>query len=303
MKKILVPVDFSDYSINAFRLATYMAKVKGMKVKLLHIIEQPNLSLSTLPYFKQSNEEYLMKVEENAREHLKRLLTLEHANELEAEYEVRRSKAGIVKELQKEECDVIIMGRRRLENDQTLFLGSVAEKTVRLCAVPVITVGELSPNYGIHNIVFASDFEDEEQGPIIQRVIDLSVIFQAKLHFLYVVLNRDFLNLDKSRETIIYRSSKFDLKGHDIEMVVADTQEEGINQFIEDTRADLLALCTHGRGGLANFFWGSVAENMTAFASVPVLTYNIHKKKIEKAAKPVTRERIVLRNKSGENVT
>lgn len=297
MKKILVPIDFSDYSINAFQMASYMAKVKGMQIKLLHIIEQPAFKLG-----EKNSDEYLSKVEAHTKEHLERLVSLEHTSGLNAEYEVRRSKAGIVKELLKENCDVIVMGRRRAENDQVMFFGSTAEKMVRLSSVPVITVGELPQHYSIKNIVFASDFEDEAQAPIIQRVKDLATIFNARLHFLYVVVNRDLLSIDKSRETILYRTSKFDLSGHDVEMVVADTEDEGLSQYMQETGSDLLALCTRGRSGLASFFLGSVAETVAAFAPTPVLTYNISKAKVEKASRPITRERIVVRGKENRPV-
>lgn len=299
MKKILVPIDFSDYSINAFRLATHIARIKGMSIKLLHVIERTH---KFSDYFKKNDEEYHRKIEEHTREHLQRLVSLEHAAGLNADYEVRRSKAGIAKELLKEECDVIIMGRRRLENDQVAFFGSVAEKLVRLSPIPVMTVGELPENFGIKTIVYASDFEEEEQAPIIQRVIDLATIFSAKLHFLNVTLNRDLLSVEKSRERLIYRASKFDLQGHDIQLYVADTQEAGINQFIIDSGADLLALCTHGRNAFANFFIGSIAENMTAFAPIPVVTYNINKKMVERTSRPITREKVILRNKPGKTV-
>jgi nucleotide-binding universal stress UspA family protein len=39
MRKILVPVDFSEYSLNALEVAVYIAKVKEMSIKLLHVME------------------------------------------------------------------------------------------------------------------------------------------------------------------------------------------------------------------------------------------------------------------------
>ncbi|MBX9853092.1 MAG: universal stress protein [Cytophagaceae bacterium] len=302
MKKILVPIDFSDYSNNAFRMATYFAKVKGMSIKLLHIVEEPNLHIGSLPFVRKSNPEYVSDMEVTTKEHLARMASLEAADGVEVDYEVRISKAGVAKEILKEECDVIMMGRRREENAEAFFTGSVAEKIVRLSQVPVITVGGLPKYYSINNIVFASDFEEPELNPILNRVFDLGYIFKAHLHFLYVVLNREFTSEEKSKEKVRDLVKSFDLRGNEVDIYMADSEEAAISQYVEDVGGDLLILCTHGRKGLSRFFIGSVSENMAAYASIPVLTYNVGVKKTEKIVKPLWREKSALKRKRSEKI-
>jgi hypothetical protein len=48
-------------------------------------------------------------------------------------------------------------------------------------------------------------------------------------------------------------------------------------------------MVTHGRSGIGHFFKDSVAENVSSYGTIPVLTYNISKKKIDRSAKPITR--------------
>jgi nucleotide-binding universal stress UspA family protein len=300
MKKILVPIDFTEYSKNAFRMAAYMARVKGMSIKLLHVIEEP-IQIEGVPFINKDKGE-MIELKKNTEEHLRRMAALEKIDEIDVQYEVRTTKKAIAKEILNEECDLIIMGRRRPLNAEVFWTGSVAEKTIRLSSIPVITVGELSENYAINNIVFASDFEEPEIAPIIQRVIDLAAIFKANLNFLCVVINREILSEKTSEKSVRERLNKFDLKDHDVNIYFAASQEEGIRQYVDDTGADLLALCTHARSGFSQFFIGSIAENMAAYAGVPVLTYSISKKKIERAARPIKREKIILRKKREENL-
>lgn len=290
MKKILVPIDFTDYSNNAFRMATYLAKVKGMAIKLLYIIEEHSSVFGNIPFLKKNKEEYSQEMERATREQMERLAALERANEIQIEYEVRRSKDGAAKEILKESCDLIVMGRKK-EGVEDVHFGSVTEKVVRLSPVPVISVSFLPQNFEIRKIVFASDFQ-ENINPILQRVFDLASIFRADLHFLYVELNREFLNESDSKEKVKEYIRNVDLKGKDVEVYFASTQEEGMAYYIEDNKPDLLALCTHGRKGIAHFFLGSVAENMSAYATIPVLSYNINPKMVERAAKPIMREKI-----------
>jgi nucleotide-binding universal stress UspA family protein len=54
--------------------------------------------------------------------------------------------------------------------------------------------------------------------------------------------------------------------------VRAGSAEEEILEAAADTHADLIVIGTHGRGGLAHLFLGSVAEKVIRSAPCPVLT-------------------------------
>jgi len=52
---------------------------------------------------------------------------------------------------------------------------------------------------------------------------------------------------------------------------------EEIIAYAEDTEADLIAMCTHGRAGLARWAYGSVAEKVMRHAPCPVLLVRARK--------------------------
>jgi nucleotide-binding universal stress UspA family protein len=56
-------------------------------------------------------------------------------------------------------------------------------------------------------------------------------------------------------------------------VVVNPRVAEGILEEAEAQQADLIALATHGRGAVARFFLGRVADKVVRGASVPVLVY------------------------------
>src|SRR6478736_8209988 len=108
MKTILVPTDFSDFSNNAIKYAAHFARVKGMAVKVLHIIEEPGV-LGKIPFLnKGKTEEDLREQEATTRAHLERLIALENSDQVKMEYEVRRTTNGVAKEILDEPCDVIV---------------------------------------------------------------------------------------------------------------------------------------------------------------------------------------------------
>jgi len=50
---------------------------------------------------------------------------------------------------------------------------------------------------------------------------------------------------------------------------------KGILDFSNSVGADLIAVITHGRKGLAHFIEGSVAEDVTNHATLPIISFKI----------------------------
>ena len=53
------------------------------------------------------------------------------------------------------------------------------------------------------------------------------------------------------------------------------TIEQGILNYANSIRADIIALATHGRTGLAHFFEGSISEDIANHSVLPVMTFKI----------------------------
>lgn len=62
----------------------------------------------------------------------------------------------------------------------------------------------------------------------------------------------------------------------DVEVRFGEPAEE-IIAFAQDAKADLIAMCTHGRTGLARWAYGSVAEKVLRHAHCPVLLVRARK--------------------------
>jgi nucleotide-binding universal stress UspA family protein len=64
-------------------------------------------------------------------------------------------------------------------------------------------------------------------------------------------------------------------KGADVETRVETSGQpaNAILRIAEEEEADLIAMSTHGRGGVARLLLGSVADKVVRGAKVPVLLY------------------------------
>jgi len=59
----------------------------------------------------------------------------------------------------------------------------------------------------------------------------------------------------------------------DLEVLVDHEPAEGILAFLEESGADLVAMATHGRGGVARLVLGSVADRVVRSGRTPVLLH------------------------------
>jgi nucleotide-binding universal stress UspA family protein len=181
---------------------------------------------------------------------------------------------GIIKETEKFDIDMIVMGSQGASGLQEMFIGSNTEKVVRRSKVPVLVIKEGNDNFDIKKIVFASNFNDECKKTF-QKVLDFTNLFRAELSLLYVNTIHNF----NTTRVIEERMSDF-IK--DFKMCKCTKNiyndisiENGILSFSRELDADLIALNTHGRSGLSQLFNGSIGQELTNHALRPVITFKI----------------------------
>ena len=139
--KILVPIDFSDYTDEILHAAVQLAQKFGSTLHLLHVI--PNMDYFT-PYESFLPAESLI----NAQRDIER----EVDKDMDAITKkigdvpvVRAVRAGvafaeIVDYVRKEGIDLVVMGTHGRGGIEHILLGSVAEKVIRRAPCPVMTI-------------------------------------------------------------------------------------------------------------------------------------------------------------------
>lgn len=276
MKRILVPIDFSKESEGAARVAARIARRTGSEIYLLHMLELPvntidPTELSTIVSEPQAI--YFMKKAREKFEKFKKSPFFQGIKVIES-VQFHYAFKGIIKESEKFNIDLIVMGSQGASGLQEMFIGSNTEKVVRRSKVPVLVIKEGSDDFAVRNIVFASDFGVESKKTF-QNVLDFANLFRAELHLLYVNTIHNF-NTTRAIE------EKIDNFIDDFKMCKCTTNiyndisiENGILSFARGIDADLIALNTHGRSGLSQLFNGSVGQELTNHALRPVITFKI----------------------------
>jgi nucleotide-binding universal stress UspA family protein len=142
----------------------------------------------------------------------------------------------------------------------------------------------------LKNVLVATDFGDASDVAL-QYGRELARTFGATLHVLHVVadyagnfgawpgyipypghLQLDIQGAAKRRlQTLISDEDRLTLRARPM-VVVAMGVAHAIVNYAEEIRADIIVVGTHGRGPVAHFMIGSVAERVVRTASCPVLT-------------------------------
>jgi nucleotide-binding universal stress UspA family protein len=141
IKRILVPVDFSDSSEHAVDHAIEVARTFGAKIDLFH--SYPSAPGSITPYgpvlpegiyqaYRDSAEARISEVRDRVRD---------AGVEVSAHLSSDVPSVAIVEAAKTLEADLIVIGTRGLSGLKHVLLGSVAERTVRSAECPVLTVG------------------------------------------------------------------------------------------------------------------------------------------------------------------
>ncbi|MCK6604430.1 MAG: universal stress protein [Ignavibacteriaceae bacterium] len=140
-KKILVPIDFSDFSKNAFKYSLSFAKQHNAAITLVYVMEPvfypPDLSLGqiTLPAVD-------LDMEGKAREELEKVADLARNEGVAAATIIKMGKpfVEIIDTAREEDSDLIIISTHGHSGMEQILFGSTADKVVRKAPCPVLVI-------------------------------------------------------------------------------------------------------------------------------------------------------------------
>ncbi|MBD0776748.1 universal stress protein [Maribacter sp. ANRC-HE7] len=278
MKKILVPVDFSEFSENALEVAAHLAKKIDADLILLHM-----LGLSEAIFTKNEAQEfmeaqYYMKLaKKRFNEFLdKPFLKGVKMFEIVQNYKDFNELNNVVKE---HGIDLVVMGSHGATGISGLFVGSNTEKVVRNCEVPVLVIKKKRTDFDIKKAVFASDFGVEHK-EVYHKALKFFDMLNVEVHKVYINRpNQYFKSTEEIKEQIavfmgVAHHGKIPAK-ENVTILNDYSLEQGIYNYAQTINADIIALPTRGRKGLAHFFKGSVGEDIANRADLPVITFRV----------------------------
>lgn len=266
-------MDFSETAVEAFKFATAIAERSNGTIHLLHVVELPVLydSAAVLSF----EQAYMSDRKKEVEKHFARLKE-KYARDLPISVKSHVEYGGTVHVIRRmileTKADLVVIGTHGAKGLKEFTVGSNTEKIVRSSPVPVISMKKGLKHVKSIVVPTTPDFEMEK---FTMEVKELQNFFGATLHVLYVNTPARFRTDSHIKQSMKEFAKRFMLKNYTLNIFNDITEEEGIKNFSREIKADIIAMRTHGRRGIAHLASGSIAEDVVNHIDCAIWTYMI----------------------------
>jgi nucleotide-binding universal stress UspA family protein len=291
-RKILVPLDGSDFAEQALPLATSIARQSGAALQLVRA-HSPVAMLSTESEF-VVDQRLDAKIQENETAYLDEVVNkLRRIVPIEIDHVLVNSFAAdaLYEQAIAASADLVVMATHGRNGFSRFWLGSVADALIRRLPMPILLIRpqeekpDLTAEIILRRILIPLDgsaLAEQILSPAIEfgslarveytlvRVVEPIMLPTEEFNEPLVdqLEHRAQLYLDRVAEKLRDRSLIVKTR-----ILVNRPAAVAILEEAHVIKAGLVALATHGRGGLGRLLLGSVADKVVRGAQVPVLLH------------------------------
>lgn len=257
MNTVIVPVDFSDTSLNAARYATQLLTGHyGVTMILHHVYDKPSHASEAL----------------SKLENLKEELSKSGVVKITA---LAEEGGDFISELEKlarhQQADMIIMGITGRSTIGQTLIGSNTLKMVERKVCPVLIVPAETQYRDVRNVLLTSDFKHVNSSTPTVPIRKILKTFKPNLHIInvdsehYVALTEEY---QAERAKLKDMFSDFNPEFYFLGLYDVD---EAINQFAKDKDVDIIIVIHKAHSLISRMFVKSHTKRLAYHSSVPVL--------------------------------
>lgn len=290
-KKVLIPIDFSDYSIKACEVGINYAYKAGAEVMIMHAYFSPFFPSAipmgdTLAY--QVNEEesvqnVLKQVKKdmgNICQVIDKKMKAGELPQLKYDYVLREGlpEEEIVAYCKEYRPSLVVMGTRGKGQKELDLIGSVTGEVIEVNKGPVLAIPEHVPFTDlsvIKNVAFATSF-DQRDLIAFDKFMDIMKGFNINIHIFNISTSCNDWNEIKLAGAVEYFKKQYPEAS--ISFTVLDDGDLllSVEKFVRDKNIELISLSTQRRGIFARMFSPSIARRMLFHTDTPLLVIHAH---------------------------
>lgn len=260
MMKILIPVDYSDTSLNALLYA-------------IHIFGQSNVEYTVLNTYGTSSTAFHIKsmddiLEEDSQNEMKAFTqkvkkTYPHID-LKPQVVKNNAVSAITSRGNSGQFDFIVMGTKGASGLKEVFIGSVAGGVISKTSAPVVVVPSNYLQRSLDEIVFAVSNDPLSDEKVVEPLRKLAKMHSCTVKVLHVAQDEkpdieEVLNtIEDLHPSVTYGFGSGDINAR-------------LNDYLKNEDAALLCLVRTKKGFFSRIFNNSVTLKQTFNSSVPLL--------------------------------
>ena len=293
IKRVLVPVDFSEASEKAVRYGLSLAVELSASLVLEHIVPSPAALTYAFPMETRAPTPEQMS---EMRARLETLIDIDYRRSIPTECIVKVGDVADELIAATASADLTVMGTHGRRRFKRWILGSVTESLLRRIHIPILTVAHLDPEHEMKSVgpvplrklLYATDLSPAA-GDATGSVIAFAAEFSAELIILHVMpepgwsYGVEVVPLDIETRTSEFRKGLIRRLETSVPEparsdprvrteLVAGVPHETILRVADQERADMIVLNLQSKAGLERALLGSTAERVVRSSHLPVLS-------------------------------
>jgi nucleotide-binding universal stress UspA family protein len=289
ISRMLVPVDFSDYSLNAAIFAIMLAEKLKAEVRLFHSFHNPMVDTMNFPdgYTYQTNmAEVYRELSASAKKNMKKFvsdlnsrISLTLLRSVKVKYKILAGVPSeeIITDAEKYNPDVIIIGTRGSGENPNEPIGNVTSSVMENTDIPVLVIPEKSSfsNTGESiNILYTTEFDDSDPGAI-KKLMAVISPFKFSITCVHVApIVKDSLIIAKMKDLRAELKEMYNTLNLDCELIQEKDIFEGIKKVVSRKNIDMIALTHHKRNILYRILNPDQTKRILFKTEKPVLIFH-----------------------------
>jgi len=281
-RKILVAVDGSDSSKNAFRQACKIARQDASWITVITTIPFYQ-DLFQMPSIQEKVSKTLREDGEKVISEIKKIADQEDAF-IRPVIEEGSPVNTIVDTAGENNFDLIVMGRHGKSQLERALVGSVTARVIGHSRGDVLVIPK-NASVGWNNILISTDGSKYSTAAT-EKAIDLAKSYGGRLQTLSVVdVTEEFQTeapgaveelVRKAKGFVDDVRKKAETQGIKTEALVREGETfKIITDLSKEYKTDVIVMGSHGRTGMNRLLMGSVTEKVIGYAPCPVLVVKV----------------------------
>ena len=293
IKLILCPVDFSEFSIRAYRYAQSLAEHYGAKLVVQHTVEVSRYPFADYGASTGDYAEFARTMRDGAKQRLQEFLKAHSQGTTHSESAVHEGTAPdcILSYAEKFKADLIVIGTHGRRGYDRVVLGSVTNRVMRRTSCPVLAIctpqqetvnegREAKHAHQLRRILFCTDFSENSERAF-RYAVSATEEYNAELILLHVL--EEARNAAKAQAAITTATEHLDKmisedvgKTLKIKAVVrVGKPYQQIIEFAAETHTDTIVMGVRGRGAVDLAVFGSTTYRVLQLGPCPVLAVHV----------------------------
>ena len=288
-KKILLSTDLSARGDRALDRAAQLARQWGAQLLIVHAIDRATANLSEAAYPIPSHIPSWRRSPDPARaiqERIRRDLR-EEVDQLKIHVEEGDPAQVILNAVDREGCDLVIVGLARDELFGKMLIGNTVEQLARKSPVSVLVV-KARPSGAYRHVLVGTDFTEESRYglevatrsfPNCQFTVMHGFEMPYKSFLSDTALSRDFAAMERDtiEEFVKDAALEDQVRARIRTLVEHGPPDLMLRRYVEEQHADLTVIGAYGRGFLFHLLVGGYTPRIMYFTPGDILLVRAHR--------------------------